>query len=327
MIILMKIPSATQWFLFEDHDSIELALSVMEELGIRELRTLFSWADWEREGGPAWFDRMVESFQRKSIVLVPALFYTPIPKARIAPGEAPKTSFPPKRLEDFADFVGEMIARYGTAFEWMQLWNEANWDVYWNWEKDPGWKLFAEMMRGSMAIAKRRGKKVVLGGLSPYEAGWVNAMFDHGVMQEGDALGIHAFPGTWDTPAENWRRRGRPWRGLAQEVADARAHLRRRGSRGEIWLTETGYSTYGEGAELKERSQGQIDYFEELLWCDADRIFWHSIIDQKKGTPTDNELNAGMGNDDKAYHFGIVDEYGAPKPLYPHWQKTFTERS
>jgi CDP-paratose 2-epimerase len=315
-----RLPFAVNWLSFEDEASINLVIRVMRDLRIGELRTAFSWADWERPGGEAWFDYFVKRFTDANIRLVPCLFYTPTDKARTKPGDEPKTSYPPKRLEDYADFVGEVIGRYGRSFEWIHLWNEANWNVYWNWDMDPGWKLFAEMIRYAIPVCKRAEKKIVLGGMSPYETMWVDAMFRENVLQHADALGIHAFPGTWDKETEH-RRGGRVWKGLVAEIEDARAHLRANGSRAEIWLTETGYSTFGEGLEMRDREKKQVAYFDELMRSPADRAFWHSVIDQRTGTPTDNELNSEEMRDDKAYHFGIVRENGNPKALYYYWQQ------
>jgi CDP-paratose 2-epimerase len=158
---------------------------------------------------------------------------------------------------------------------------------------------------------------IVLGGLSTYDVDWVNAMFKYGVMQKADALGIHAFPGTWDSLE---RRRGRPWRGLNQEIEDARTQLRRNNSQAQVWLTETGYSTFGEGEERRKREKNQIDYFNEIITCAADRVFWHTMVDQKHGTPTDDSLNLEIEADERAFHFGVVNEKGEPKPLFYYWQ-------
>ncbi len=315
----ISFPYAVQWLPFEERETLDRTVRIMQDLRIPELRTAFSWADWEREGGPAWFDHFIGKVSQAGIRLMPCLFYTPAHRAQHRRNQEPRSSFPPKRLEDYADFTREMIGRYGHAFEWIHFWNESNWDVYWNWEMDPGWRLFAAMVAYAIPVAKDAGKKIVLGGLSPYEPTWVNAMAEFGVLRHANALGIHAFPGTWD--ANNDRRKGRPWRGLEAEVEDARKQLRTLGSQAEIWLTETGYSTFGEGEFLEERLQKQIDYWNELRKCPAERAYWHTLIDQKGGTPTDNELNSDRPLDEKAYHFGVVDEKGKPKPLYAYWEK------
>jgi CDP-paratose 2-epimerase len=312
------LPGAVAWFTFEDRNAVARTVLAMQGAGIREIRTAFSWADWERPGGPAWFDYFIGELAEAGIKLLPCLFYTPLTHARRQPGKEPKTSYPPERLEDYSKFLTTMIGRYGNTFEWVHLWNESNWDVYWNWEMDPEWKLFAEMISPAITIAHDSHKRVALGGLSPYDAEWVHAMFDYGVMQHADALGIHAFPGTW--PEDGPRRKGRPWKGLAAEIEEARAQLRKNKSNAEVWLTETGYSTFGVGEEKKQREQQQVDYFCEALSSPADRIYWHTMIDQSSGTPTDNELNSGLERDDRAYHFGIIDAHGNPKPLYYYWR-------
>lgn len=308
-----RIPYAVAWVEFEDKQLTEQIIEAMQDLEIPELRTAFSWADWERRDGKAWFDWFVGKFRDAHIELMPCLFYTPVEKSG---GRG--TSYPPVRLADFADFTRTMIKRYGDAFTWLQFWNEPNWNVYWNWSADPEWKLFAEMVSGAMDVAKAFDKKIALGGLSPYDPEWVGAMAHYGILKHADALGIHAFPGTWDFEPD--RSRGREWKGLTAEVELVRKQLRKFRSRAEVWITETGYSTYGEGSAERQREQNQIAYFEEVRACPADRVYWHTIVDQKETTPTDNELNANMAKDPRAYHFGIMTVDGRLKPLYLHWR-------
>jgi CDP-paratose 2-epimerase len=318
------LPYAAYWFSFEDYSAVRTAVQVMRDLRIPEIRTALSWADWERPGGADWFDYFTGELEKEKIRILPCLFYTPPQKARTLPGEEGKTSYPPQRLEDYADFTKIMIQRYGHMFDWIQFWNESNWDVYWNWSKDPNWKLFAKMIGYAIPIAKESNKKIVLGGMSPYETEWVDRMFEYGIMQEADALGIHDFSGTWDP--EGPRRKGRPWKGLNAEIEDARTQLRENGSAAEVWLTETGYSTYGAGEFKKDREEKQVRYFDELLSCPAERVYWHTLVDQQSDTPTDNELNSALDHDVKAYHFGVIDHEGRKKPLYHHWKNIAHQR-
>ena len=50
------LPFAVHWFTFEDLKTFDLVLNTLKNLKIRELRTAFSWADYERPGGKKWFD-------------------------------------------------------------------------------------------------------------------------------------------------------------------------------------------------------------------------------------------------------------------------------
>ena len=51
------------------------------------------------------------------------------------------------------------------------------------------------------------------------------------------AVGVHGFPGTWDSEEGNWQ-------GWAQHLAEMRRALARFNPEAEVWITETGYSTW-----------------------------------------------------------------------------------
>lgn len=315
----MPMPFAEYWFTFEDVDSLNLAIRIMQTLKIPEIRTCFSWADWERPGGREWFDYFIGRLNNEGIRLMPCLFYTPMQKARAKPGNDYKTSFAPKRLEDYADFVVAMIQRYGKTFDWIQFWNEPNWHVYWDQDLDPDGRIFAEMVKPACLIAHDYGKKVVLGGLSPYDPAWIRRMNDFGILRYAQAVGIHAFPGTWDEGMD--RRTDSPWKGLSGEIGDLKEQLRELDVGAEAWYTETGYSTWGDASQRLIREQKQIDFFGEVLSCGADRVFWHTLIDQPPESPTDNQINLETDPDARAYFFGVTDVKGNPKPIFFHWKE------
>jgi len=51
-----------QWFHFED-PRLDDAVRWLHELGVRQLRTGLSWADWLRPGAEAWFDRVMRALE------------------------------------------------------------------------------------------------------------------------------------------------------------------------------------------------------------------------------------------------------------------------
>jgi len=316
-----KLPGIACWFPFHDYELIQETCTIIKELKIEEVRTAFSWADWERPGGQEWFDYMVGQLHSQGVMLVPCLFYTPLHLAMHKKGSKPQTSFPPNNLEDFSVFTAKMIDRYGYVFEWIQLWNEANWQVYWDQELDPEGKLFAQMVKQAIPICHHANKKIVLGGLSPYDPAWVKRMFDYGVMQNVQALGIHAFPRTWVGPDQTRRPRGKPWISLEAEVQDARNQLKELGLNTEVWITETGHSTWGQGQEREQNNQVQIEFFKEVLSTSADKVFWYTVFDLKYQAENDNTLNNKMEFDEKLYNFGLATVYRNKKPLFHYWRR------
>ena len=77
------------------------------------------------------------------------------------------------RLKDFADFVDHVLTRYGSHFRHIELWNEPNNLLDWDWREDHDWLLFCEMIGGAAYWAQHRGWRAVLGGPArPIRTGW-----------------------------------------------------------------------------------------------------------------------------------------------------------
>jgi CDP-paratose 2-epimerase len=308
------MPGLVQWFPFDDRDHVSEAVELLRELRVTELRTLFSWADWEREDGSAWFDWFTGMLsQVEGLRLLPSLFYTPPALARPDAEGKTATSYPPKEPETYAVFVRTMIERYGAHFDWIQLWNEPNWKPYWDWEMDPQGELFAQMAIPAAQVSHELGKKVVLGGTTPLDYPWFARMEETGLLKEMDAVSFHYSP--------SWDNQHRRWFPLHTEIAGLRALLSGFGRNPEVWLDESGISTCtknDQDAETLERKQ--IEFFEEIRVLPVERAYWFSLFDQPEDTPTDDELNAGTERDPTAYHFGMVTNDGKKKALFEHWK-------
>jgi beta-xylosidase len=96
-----------QWFHFED-PRLDLAVDWLNRLGVKYLRTGISWADWFRPNSEAWFDRQMIALEPFTTTLT--LCFTPEHL-----GVQPHYTSPPKRAEDFADFVSWAVRRYATT--------------------------------------------------------------------------------------------------------------------------------------------------------------------------------------------------------------------
>lgn len=283
-----------QWIQFDRRDDVERLLGDMRALGVTELRTGMSWADSHRPDGWEWFDWLIPRLTSEVSVL-PCFLYTP-PSI----GIEPKTSSPPRDPDEFASFVGQFLDRYGSHFRWVELWNEPNNLSEWDWILDQGWFVFADMVRRAAAVAHDKGMKTALGGMSPVDPEWLHLMCDYGVVQEMDAIGIHAFPGSWEGI----------WRGWGDPASQVREVLRERDLPGhEVWISETGYSTW------HHDPQGQLEAFVEAIDAPVERAYWYAMYDLDPDLPT----VSGFHLDEREYHFGIKHADGRPKPLYHLW--------
>lgn len=308
------LPGLVQWFAFEDRDSVERAAAALIELKVTELRTLFSWADWTRAGGPAWFDWFIGTLASvPNLTLLPSLFYTPPHLARKDADGNQRTSYPPEDLDAYADFAATMIERYGTRFDWVQLWNEPNWKPYWDWELDPDASLFAQMMIPAAACAHAHGKRVALGGTTPLDYAWLARTEELGLLGAVDAVAFHYSP--------SWDDQHRRWMPLPTEIFALRSLLRGFGRSCEVWLDESGISTHTRSDAREDALEHmQVTFFDEIRTLPVERAYWFALFDQPEHIKTDDTINTGTPPDPTAYHFGLIDTNGRKKPLYAHWK-------
>src|SRR5205085_8806506 len=189
-------PAATigmlEWFRPGEHDRVDSVLDDLQTLGVKELRTGISWADWHTPEGEAWYAWLIPQLSRRVNVL-PCFLYTPP-----SWGDAPKTSAPPQELKSYADFIDLMVTRFGKHFEWVELWNEPNNLREWDVTLDPYWYKFSEMIGAAAYWCRQLGKKVVLGGMSPIDPNWLKLMGERGLLPHLDAVGVHGFPVTFE---------------------------------------------------------------------------------------------------------------------------------
>ncbi len=99
-----------QWFHFEDH-RLEFAVAWLRRLGVTRLRTGISWADWERPGAIAWFDRQMSALAEFDTTIT--LCFTPA-----ARGRRPDHTSPCVGPEDFVDFARQVVQRYVRGEGW-----------------------------------------------------------------------------------------------------------------------------------------------------------------------------------------------------------------
>jgi CDP-paratose 2-epimerase len=303
-----------QWFRFEHYDEVEMTIGIMQSIGATKLRTVISWADWERPGGEPWIKWMIDYCYRNGIEIFPNFFYTPVNRARLLKGESredARTSFPPQRLQHYANFVYTVAARYGNKMsDWYQLGNEINNDAYWSTRHDPEYKCFLGMVVRTITLLQARRTKIILTSLIPPYLEWLALPCVAPVLEHADAIGIHAFPGTWDKME---------WHGWMHAIQLVRKAVRGK----QVWVTETGFSTvtdYDQSDVIQRtRKAEQVERFNCARYAPAEQVFWYCALDQEEDHPTDNMLNRPNGTCAPcAYHFGMVRRDGRTKPLYDY---------
>jgi CDP-paratose 2-epimerase len=187
-----KTIGLAEWFRPGEYEQVERALADCRVLGVKALRTAVSWADWHTRAGQEWYTWLLPHLAAE-VNLLPCFLYTP-PSL----GVEPKTAAPPRNPQAYADFLDQMMTLFGAYFEWVELWNEPNNLLNWDWRLDPKWRIFNEMIGRAAYWAQHCGKKTVLAGMCPTDPHWLALMCERGVMQYIDVVGVHGFPGTWE---------------------------------------------------------------------------------------------------------------------------------
>jgi CDP-paratose 2-epimerase len=290
-----------QWFHFQDHDSVLRTVELLKELGIRHLRTGISWADYLRPGGKDWYDWQMKTLRDFDVLL--SVWHTPPSLS-----EGGSCNSPPKRLRDYADFIDLVITQYGDCFSQLELWNEPNNRLKWEFEKfDPQWRKFDEMIGSAAYWAKQRGCSTVLGGIIPVDHHWLALMQDYGVMNYVDIVAIHAFPGMWWPGQPNWDWHEH-WAGWDVKVSYIAEHAGHR----PIWITETGFSTWDLALRRESKYELQTAALKDALNSPGGRVYWYSLIDLD---PTRDAIE-GFHVDENEYHMGLVKFDGYKKQAW-----------
>ena len=279
-----------EWFRPGEYDEVRNAVNDLKKLGITHLRTGISWADWYVEGTEEWYNWLFPELE-KHVEILPCFLYTP-PSL----GEMAKTSAPPKDLKAYADFIDLMITKYGQYFEWVELWNEPNNKIEYDYTLDYSWNKFSSMIGMAAYWAKKKGKKTLLGGMSPIDPNWLQMIGGNGVLEHIDAVGIHGFPQVFD----------QQWKGWEVNIQSIRAVLDGFNLDKEIWISEAGFSTW-QNDEVK-----QYEEFKKVLQTNVERVYWYSLNDL-------NPKNATVGGfhlDEREYFFGLKRVDGTKKLLY-----------
>ncbi|MFP4143825.1 MAG: NAD-dependent epimerase/dehydratase family protein [Phycisphaeraceae bacterium] len=282
-----------EWLRPGEHERVDRLLSDLRQLGVKHLRTGVSWADYHTGQGQAWYDWLLPRLASEVEVL-PCFLHTPASR-----GILPRPTSPPRDPKAYADFIDVFLTRLGEHFEWVELWNDPHDPSCWDRTLDPEWMRFCQMVGGAAYWCKQRGKKTVLPGTRSLDEKWIELMGERRVLEHVDAVGLHGFPGTWDYA----------WEGWPAEVARARKVLRQCERAPELWITETGFSTW------RHEERGQLRQLAQALEAPVERIYWYAARDLDPG----QTIVDGFQADERDCHLGLKDASGNPKLLGRLW--------
>ncbi len=182
--------------------------------------------------------------------------------------------------------------------EAVMLWNEPNNLSHWDFDLDPDWSRYAEMVRlAAVAIhAENPGLTKVLGGISPIDPAFIVRMKDKGVLDLVDAAAVHGFPLDWN----HW---------TIHEWPDKLAEIRAVTDK-PVWVSEVGASSFG----AEEVQAFGLRKTAELLLPQLDRVYWYSLFDLPRAWPATTRHRESEGSSYyRHFYMGLFRETGEPK--------------
>ncbi len=306
-----------QWFHYQDKQAVLKNIELLRELGIRHLRTGVSWADYHRENGRRWYDWQMQTLAEAGLDILLSVWHTPPSISR-----GGTCSSPPRRLNDYADFIALLLKDYGNFFSSLELWNEPNNVIKWNFaDYDPEWRLFAEMIKKASCWAKESNCHTVLGGMIPVDHHWLELIRSYGGLRYIDTVGVHAFPGMWWEDHPNWEWHSH-WHGWDKKIAYISDYLE---EGQDLWVTETGFATWDQTMSRTDFHNAQVQRLADALRAPVPRTYWYCGTDLHPFRMCIEMSEAGR-IDHHEYHLGLVTSNGTRKPAF-HFLKHVLENN
>ncbi|HEV2132516.1 MAG TPA: hypothetical protein VGR27_15485 [Longimicrobiaceae bacterium] len=178
----------------------------------------------------------------------------------------------------------------------IKIWNEPNNLSHWDFLLDPGWTIYASLVRQSAAAIREAGCELplVLGGISPIDPHFLRLLDAQGVLEAVDVLAVHGFPFDWNLwPVEEW---------------PERLELLRAEFGKPVWITETGVSSF---ASERMAAWG-LRHARELL--QQERVYWYTLLDLDPAREATTRHKQAEGSSYwRHFHFGLLRADGTPK--------------
>lgn len=338
IVLLVTLPSHAQpacddsrfgvvepitWAFLYNADTMDRALSMMRETGIRWVRVNWSWKDFQQQAGPFIYDQFDLAASKAAeygIHLLPIL--TAVPAwASTAPPDliaergnlAPVDRYRPRDMDEWLTYVRTVVERYdGDGLDdapgsprlthW-EVWNEPNLALFWPPASDAD--EYLGLLKATYEAVKAADPTalVVLGGLSgsgvnAEGTGYLQQLYALGSAAYFDVVSVHLY--IHPAIEDNIARLGAALAGtrrLMDEQGDADVPL---------WLTEIGWSDTPDAWGQPTASQEEIAAFLTRVYTalPADKIFWYNFRNTFDHSP------------DVEHNFGLVYNDFTPKPAY-----------
>ncbi|HEY8485636.1 MAG TPA: hypothetical protein VIL13_13560 [Longimicrobiales bacterium] len=182
--------------------------------------------------------------------------------------------------------------------EAVMFWNEPNNKSHWDFELDPDWRIYGEMVKLAADAVRAENPRLlrVLGGISPIDPDFITNLAGQGVLDHVDVVAVHGFPLDWN----HWTIHEWP-----QKLEEIRAVTDL-----PIWVSEVGVSTFG----AEEVQEWGLCRTAELLVGRTPRIHWYSLWDLPRAWPATTRHKEAEGSAYyRHFYMGLLREDGTPK--------------
>lgn len=273
--------------------------SLLADLGVSWVRGSFIWPRIETQLGiysyPRHYDQAVSLAQAYGINIMGLVggscaFYdggTP-PKSELA-------------LAAWQSYVKQTVERYGHHIKAWEIWNEPSLSMFWGGGPvNP--KEYVSVLEAAYDAVKFVDEEasvigITLGGFSPQGIEFLNRVLEQDRAQHLDVVSVHAYPCYSARAPEDYD-------AYVNHIAYTQGKLLEVQAKDTpVWLTETGYPTFGGYGGVDQYTQGAYVVRAALLLLDAgvERVFWYEMYDSTSGQEEER-------------HHGLIDAFGRPKP-------------
>jgi beta-xylosidase len=190
--------------------------------------------------------------------------------------------------------------------EAVMFWNEPNNKSHWDFEIDPEWRAYAEMVKlaANAVTAENPSLVRVMGGISPIDPNFICNMRGQGVLDCLNAVAVHGFPLDWN----HWTIHQWP-----EKLKEIRAVTNL-----PVWVSEVGVSSFG----AEEVQEWGLQQTVELLIGRAPRIHWYSLLDLPRAWPATTRHREAEGSAYyRHFYMGLLRDGGAPKLSLRHFHR------
>lgn len=188
--------------------------------------------------------------------------------------------------------------------EAVKFWNEPNNKSHWDFDIDPEWRIYSDMVKLAAIACKAENPGIlrVLGGISPIDPYFIQRLKNDGALLNLDAVAVHGFPLDWNLWSIN------DWPAKIAEI-EAVTDL-------PVWVTEVGISTFG----AEEVQEFGLKRTAELLTGRVQRIHWYSLFDLPKAWEATTRHREAEGSSYyRHFYMGLLREDGTPKLALRHF--------